>query len=406
MESFSYKVITAEGKEKKGSIEAASKAEAIKLLKAEGNVPLKVDQQGMLDKDINLFPGLGGGKKVKTRDLSVFCRQFSSILKAGVNVIGALQMLSEQTENKTLRFALKNVQSNVEKGENLADAMRPETKAFPPLLINMMAAGESSGSLEISIERMAVQFEKDAKLKGMVKKAMMYPIVLCSVAIGVVIVMMGFVIPNFMKMFADMGTDMPAFTLAVIAISDFITQKYYLIIGLLVILIVSYKMYAKTDNGRHMIDGMKLKIPVIGTLITKTACARFSRTFGTLLTAGMPVMQALDITANTMDNILFKDALIKAKGGVSLGLDLSSQLKASGLFPSMVVHMTKIGEETGNLEEMLTNVANYYDEEVEITTQQVTALMEPAIILVMALVVGALILAMYGPMIKLYDTLG
>jgi len=405
METFSYTAVAATGKEKRGSIEAENRDEAARQLKTDGYTPIIIKSQTFLDKDLNLSFGMGV-KKVKTRDLSVFCRQFSSILKAGVSVISALDMLSEQTENKTLRQALKNVQSNVEKGENLADAMRLEVNVFPPLLINMISAGESSGSLEISIERMAVQFEKDAKLKGMVKKAMMYPMVLCFVAVGVVIVMMAFVIPSFMTMFDNMEESMPPFTQFVIDMSNFITHKWYILIAIIVAVVFGYSTYSKTDNGLHTIASIKLKIPVFGTLVTKTACARFSRTFGTLLAAGMPMIEALDITAKTMDNVKFKEALIKVKSGVGLGLSLSTQLRATNLFPSMVIHMTNIGEETGNLEEMLGNIANYYDEEVEITTQQVTALMEPMIILVMAAVVGGLIMAIYSPMIKLYDTLG
>lgn len=405
METFSYSAVTGTGKEKKGTIEADSRDDAARQLKNDGFIPISIKAQNFLDKDINFSFGFGA-KKVKTRDLSVFCRQFSSILKAGVSVISALEMLSDQTENKTLKQALKNVQSNVEKGENLADAMKSQGNVFPSLLINMISAGEASGSLEISIERMAVQFEKDAKLKGLVQKAMIYPIVLCCVAIGVVIVMMAFVIPSFTKMFADMGTDMPAFTQFVINMSDFITSKWYILVIIIVAVVAAYQSYAKTDVGSHTIASIKLKIPVFGTLITKTASARFSRTFGTLLVAGMPMIDALDITAKTMDNVMFKDALMKVKSGVGLGLSLSTQLRATNMFPSMVIHMVSIGEETGNLEEMLNNVANYYDEEVEITTQQVTALMEPLIILVMAVVVGGLIMAIYSPMIKLYDTLG
>ena len=405
MEMFSYNAVSAAGKEKKGSIEAENRDDVARQLKTDGYTPITIKSQTFLDKDLKLSFGLGI-KKVNTRDLSVFCRQFSSIIKAGVSVIGALDMLSEQTENKSLKQALKNVQSNVEKGENLADAMRLEVNVFPPLLINMISAGESSGSLEISIERMAVQFEKDAKLKGMVKKAMMYPMVLCFVAVGVVIVMMAVVIPSFMKMFDDMEQSMPPFTQFIINMSNFITQKWYILITIVAAVVFGYSTYKKTDNGLHTIAAIKLKIPVFGTLVTKTACARFSRTFGTLLAAGMPMIDALDITARTMDNVKFKDALIKVKSGVGLGLSLSSQLHVSNLFPSMVIHMTNIGEETGNLEEMLTNVANYYDEEVEITTEQVTALMEPMIILVMAGIVGALIMAIYSPMIQLYNTLG
>jgi len=405
METFSYNAVSVTGKEKKGSVEAENKEAVARQLKTDGYTPITIKTQTFLDKDINFSFGLGV-KKVKTRDLSVFCRQFSSILKAGVSVISALEMLSEQTENKSLRQALKNVQSNVEKGENLADAMRLEADVFPSLLINMISAGELSGSLEMSIERMAVQFEKDTKLKGMVKKAMMYPMVLCIVAIGVVIVMMAFVIPSFMAMFDDIGTKMPPFTQFVIDMSNFITHRWYILIAIIVAVIVGYNTYVKTENGLHTIASIKLKLPVFGTLVTKTACARFARTFGTLLVAGMPMIDALDITAKTMDNVIFKDALMKVKSGIGLGLSLSTQLRATNLFPAMVIHMTNIGEETGNLEEMLNNIANYYDEEVEITTQQVTALMEPMIILVMAVVVGALIMAIYSPMIQLYSTLG
>lgn len=405
METFSYSVVTDTGREKKGSIEAENRDDAARQLKNDGFIPISIKSQNFLDKDINLSFGLRK-RKVKTRDLSVFCRQFSSILKAGISVISALEMLSDQTENKVLRQALKNVQSNVEKGENLADAMRIEGNVFPPLLISMIKAGESSGSLEVSVERMAVQFEKDDKLKGMVKKAMIYPIVLCCVAVGVVIVMMAFVIPSFTAMFKDMGTSMPAFTQFVIDMSNFITGKWYIIVIIVAAIVFGYKSYAGTDIGNHRIASLKLKVPVFGSLITKTASARFSRTFGTLLIAGMPMIDALDISADTMDNVMFKDALIKVKSGVALGLSLSTQLRATNMFPPMVVHMTNIGEETGNLEEMLNNVANYYDEEVEITTQQVTALMEPMIILVMAVVVGSLIMAIYSPMIKLYNTLG
>ena len=404
METFSYKAVNESGKEIKGSISAETRDDAAKELKSQGFIPISITVQSLLDKDINF--SFATKKKVGTRDLSVFCRQFASILRAGVSVISALDMLSEQTENKTLRQSLKNVQSGVEKGDTLANAMKQEQTAFPPLLINMIAAGEASGSLEIAIDRMAVQFEKDAKIKGMVKKAMMYPIVLCFVAIGVVAVMLIYVIPSFMSMFEDLDTDMPAFTQAVINLSDFMQANWLFILIAIAMIVFAYKMYAKTDGGMHLIAKLKLKIPVFGTLVQKTACARYSRTLSTLLTAGMPMMDALEITANTMENVIYKDALMIVKSGVGLGLELSNQLRATELFPAMVVHMTNIGEETGNLEEMLTNVANYYDEEVEITTQQVTALMEPVIILVMAGVVGALIVAIYSPMITLYDTLG
>lgn len=404
METFSYTAVGADGKEKKGSIVAETREDAARSLKDQGLLPMSIGKQSALDKDINF--SFGKKKGVKVRDLSVFCRQFSSIIKAGVNVINALSMMSEQTENKKLKAAIKNVQSNVEKGETLSSAMRSEGDIFPSLLISMVAAGEASGSLETAIERMAIQFEKDAKISGMVKKAMIYPIILIVVMIGVVIAMMMFVIPNFMDMFEGLDAEMPFMTVMVINMSNFILDKWWLLILIVVGIVFAYKSYYKTDAGRHVIDRIKIKIPVFGVLAVKTACARFSRIMSTLLSAGMPMISAIEIAAGTMDNVLFRDALQKVRSGVALGMGFSQQIGVTRLFPAMLVHMVGIGEETGNIEDMLTNVANYYDEEVELATQSVTALMEPMIIIVMAVVVGALVLAIYQPMITLYSTLG
>lgn len=403
METFSYTAVGADGKEKKGTVIAETREDAARSLKDQGLLPMSIGKQSALDKDINFSFGKKG---VKVRDLSVFCRQFSSIIKAGVNVINALSMMSEQTENKKLKAAIKNVQSNVEKGETLSSAMRSEGDIFPSLLVSMVAAGEASGSLETAIERMAIQFEKDAKISGMVKKAMIYPIILIVVMIGVVIAMMMFVIPNFMDMFEGLDAEMPFMTVMVINMSNFILDRWWLLILIVAGIVFAYKSYYKTDAGRHVIDRIKIKIPVFGVLTVKTACARFSRIMSTLLSAGMPMISAIEIAAGTMDNVLFRDALQKVRSGVALGMGFSQQIGVTRLFPAMLVHMVGIGEETGNIEDMLTNVANYYDEEVELATQSVTALMEPMIIIVMAVVVGALVLAIYQPMITLYSTLG
>ena len=403
MESFSYKAVSAAGKDVKGSVEAESREEAARKIKEQGLVPVSIGKQGALDKDVNI--PIFKGKKIPARDMSVFCRQFASILKAGVSVINALEMLAEQTENKKLKEAIVNTQSNVEKGENLSDSMR-QNDAFPSILIDMVRAGEASGSLENSLTRMAIQFEKDAKLNGIVKKAMMYPIVLICVMIGVVIVMLTFVIPSFMTMFEDLDSELPVTTKAIIAMSNSLKNYWYIYIIVVVGIVVGIQMYKRTDNGKHNLDKLKLKIPVFGVLQTKSACASFARTMSTLLQAGMPMIDALEISASTMKNVLFYDGLEKVKNGVSLGLPLSNQLKATGLFPAMVVHMVGIGEETGNVEEMLTNSATYYEEEVEVQTQTLTSLMEPVIIVLMAFVVVLLIMAIYQPMIQLYNTLG
>lgn len=403
METFSYKAVDASGKDVKGAVEAESRDEAARKIKEQGFTPVSIGKQGTLDKDVNV--SFLGKKKIPARDMSVFCRQFASILKAGVSVINALEMLSEQTENKKLQEAIKRTQDSVEKGETLSDSMK-QNEEFPSILVDMVKAGEASGSLENSLTRMAIQFEKDAKLKGVVKKAMMYPIVLLCVMVGVIIVMLTFVIPSFMTMFEDLDSELPVTTKAILAMSNSLKHYWFIYILVIVGIVVGLQLYKRTDAGRHNLDKLKLKIPVFGLLQTKSACASFARTMSTLLQAGMPMIDALEISASTMKNVLFYDGLEKVKNGVSLGLPLSNQLKATGLFPPMVVHMVGIGEETGNVEEMLTNSAVYYEEEVEVQTQTLTSLMEPIIIVLMALVVVMLILAIYQPMIQLYNTLG
>lgn len=403
MAQFSYEAVGLDGKTKKGNIEADSLEKARSLLRNDGLTVIKIGEASVLNRDININIGT---KKLKPRDLSVFCRQFLSILKAGVSMISALEMLTDQTENKTLKEALKSVKDNVEKGDTLSVAMKKQDGLFPPILLNMIAAGESSGSLEVSLERMSVHFEKDARIKGMVKKAFMYPIVLIFVMIAVVVVMLTFVIPQFKSMFDDLGSDLPAFTKAALALSDSLQNTWYIWLIGIAVLILAYKLYVRTPNGSRVVAALKLKIPVFGSLSVKTACARFSRTLSTLMASGMPLIDSINICAKVLDNVLYKDALVETSIQVERGVSLTTPLEKSGLFPNMVIHMISIGEETGSMEEMLTNVADYYDEEVEMTTQQATALMEPIIIIIMALVVCALIAVIYGPMVQLYSDLG
>lgn len=403
MAQFSYEAVGLDGKTKKGNIEADSLEKARSLLRNDGLTVVKIGEASVLNRDINISIGR---KKLKPRDLSVFCRQFLSILKAGVSMIAALDMLTDQTENKALREALKSVKDNVEKGDTLSVAMKKQDGLFPPILLNMVAAGESSGSLEVSLERMSVHFEKDARIKGMVKKAFMYPIVLIFVMIAVVVVMLTFVIPQFKTMFDDLGSDLPGFTKAALALSESLQQTWYIWLIGIAIVILAYKLYVRTPNGSRVVAALKMKIPVFGSLSVKTACARFSRTLATLMASGMPLIDSINICAKVLDNVLYKDALVETAKQVERGVSLTTPLEKSGLFPNMVIHMISIGEETGSMEDMLSNVADYYDEEVEMTTQQATALMEPIIIIMMALVVCALIAVIYGPMVQLYSDLG
>lgn len=401
MPGFTYVAVDKRGKEKKGSIEADNKEKVADILKNDGLIPVSVKEQGALNKDIDFSIG----KKVKPRDLSVFCRQFVSITQAGVPMKEALQMLSEQTENKWLKRAISEVLLSVEKGNTLADSMRGQSDIFPPMLINMVEAGENSGSLEMAFSRMAVQFEKEAKLKATIRKATIYPIILIIAAIGVVAVMLLFVIPIFIDMFADLDVEMPGITMWVMNTSEWMTEHWYMILGLIILVIVAYKMIYKTEQGRLAIDRVKMKMPLFGKLTVKTACAQFARTMSTLLSSGISTIDALETVSKIVNNIHYTNALLKAREEVMKGIPLSEPLTASKIFPPMVCHMTGIGEETGNIEDMLEKLADYYDEEVEMTTQSVLAAMEPLIIVFMAVVVGTLVIAVVSPIGAMYSGL-
>ena len=401
MPGFSYVAVDKRGKEKRGSLEAETRERALEQLKAEGLIPVSVREQGALNKEIDFSIG----KKVKPRDLSVFCRQFVSITQAGVPMKEALQMLSEQTENKWLKRAISEVLLNVEKGNTLADSMRSQPDIFPPMLVNMVEAGEQSGSLEMAFSRMAVHFEKEAKLKATIKKATIYPIILVIAAIGVIAVMLLFVIPIFIDMFADLDIEMPAITMFVMNSSKWMTSHWYVVLAIIVGVVVAYKLIYKTTQGRLTIDRIKMKMPLFGKLTVKTACSQFARTMSTLLMSGISTIDALETTSKIVNNIHYTNAMLKAREEVMKGIPLSEPLEASGIFPPMVYHMTGIGEETGNVEEMLEKMAEYYDEEVEMTTQSVLAAMEPIIILFMALIIGTLVIAVISPIASMYNGL-
>lgn len=401
MPGFSYVAVDKRGKEKRGNIEAENRDKVADILKNDGLIPVSIKEQGLLNKEIDFSIG----KIVKPRDLSVFCRQFVSITQAGVPMKEALQMLAEQTENKWLKRAVSEVLTSVEKGNTLADSMRGESDIFPPMLVNMVEAGESSGSLEMAFSRMAVHFEKEAKLKATIKKATIYPIILIIAAIGVIAVMLLFVIPIFIDMFADLDIEMPAITMWVMNTSKWTTAHWYIILAVIVVLIVAYKLIYRTEQGRLVIDEIKMKMPLFGKLTVKTACAQFARTMSTLLTSGISTIDALETVSKVVNNIHYTNAMLKAREEVMKGIPLSEPLQESGIFPPMVYHMTGIGEETGNIEEMLEKLADYYDEEVEMTTQSVLAAMEPLIIVFMALIIGTLVIAVISPIATMYEGL-
>ena len=401
MAAYGYEALNSAGKEIKGSVEADNIEAARQALKKQGIQVISIKPQSALTKDINIK--VGGYPK--PRDMSVFCRQFVSMTKAGVTISEALKMLTEQTENDRLRAAAEGVRVSVEKGETLASSLAMYPKIFPSLMVHMVEAGEASGSLDVALERMATQFEKSAKTSAMVKKAMIYPVAVCIVALAVVVVMLVVVIPNYATMFESLGTDLPALTKAVQAASNFIITKWFILVPAIIAIVVLIKMFAETDTGIHFFDKLKLSIPAYKNLEVKTASAQMARTLSTLMAAGVPLVDAVEIVSNVMPNVYFKEALQDCKNEIIIGQPLSKPLEQCGLFPPMVYHMTRIGEETGATEEMLAKQADYYEEEVEAAVASFMAAMEPVIIIVLAAIVLVLVGACLMPMMTMYETL-
>lgn len=399
MGSFSYIAFDKNGKKKKGVMEAIDETKVMYSLRIAGYIPIQVMEQNLLTRDLNI----SFNKFVSERELGIFCRQFGGILASGVSVTTALHMLEKQTEKKAFRMVIKQVYGDVERGETVADAMRRHGKIFPPILINMIEAGEKSGSLENSLQRSALHFEKDARLKWLMRRAMIYPCIVTCVAVIVIIIILAKVIPQFFIMFDQMDVKMPVPTQIVINMSNFIKVYWYIILaGFLAILIGVHELKS-LPNVRRYLDKISLRIPIFGKLIKKNACAQFSRTLSSLLRTGISLMEALDIVARTISNVIIKEAILEARLEVERGVPLSLPLKDSGFFPPMIYHMIGIGEETGNLEEILESVAEYYEEEVEMATQSVSVVIEPLIIVFLAIIVGFLVISIILPMYSLYN---
>lgn len=397
MAQYNYKAIGADGKAKKGSIEASDRERAMDKLKSEGMSVTEMTEAG--DKvQISLLK-----KKVKNRDLSILCKQMVSILNAGVTVIVALEMLSEQMDNKTLKTALVEAKAYVEKGGTLSDAMRLNPDVFPQMMVNMVSAGEATGSLETSFERLAVHFEKADAVAGKVKGALTYPIMVLIIAVLVIIVVMVAVIPTFVDMFAEMGTALPLPTRIMMAGSDFILHKWWLLIIIIAAIVFVIKAFAATPAGQLFFAKIAINAPIFSDLVIKQNASQFSRTLSTLMGAGVPMLDSIEMVAKMMNNKIFRDGLMETKTQVAKGIPLSKPLKDMEVFPTMLVQMVKIGEETGNIEDMMDKVADLYDREVDLATDALTAAMEPLTMIVMAGIVGMIVAAVYGPILSMYD---
>lgn len=397
MPAFSYTAINVTGKPIRGSIEAATMEMAKLSLRGVGYTVVEIKRPGLLERDINI-PIFG---KPSSKDMAVFCRQFVSILRAGVPLASVLSMLGQQTENKRLAAAIREIQADVEKGETLAGAMRRQGKIFPPMMSNMVAAGEDSGNLEDSFRQMETYFDKARRTKGAVGKAMIYPCILLVVMIAVLIVMMTKIIPSFLETFTQMDVELPFLTQCVMAVSDWFVAWWWLLVGTLVALVVGGIMFNRTSRGRHFFGLIARKAPVFGRLTVRSACATMTRTLSLLLGSGLTLLESLDLTAGNMTNIWFEDALHTVSGLISQGWPLAVSLRDTGMFPAMVINLVSVGEEAGDLQGSLSKVADYYDEEVQEATDRLLALMEPAVILLMAVFVVIIVLSIFLPMLSM-----
>ena len=397
MPGFNYTAINRNGKRVRSSLDASSIETAKSSLRGAGYTILDIKEQTTLNRDIEI-PFLGNPK---AKDMAVFCRQFVSILRAGVSVASVLSMLGQQTGNKKLRAAIREMQADVEKGESLASSMRRHPKIFPAILVNMVSAGEASGNLEESFRQMELYFERSKRTKSKVTSAMIYPCVLIVVMIVVLIVMMTKIIPNFLKTFEDMDAELPKITLGVMAVCDWFKVWWWVPLLVLAALIVGGVLFHRTNKGKHFFGWLARKTPVVGNLTVKTACATFCRTMEVLIGSGLTLTDSMDLAASNMGNIYYLEAIRDARALVAEGTPLRESLVRTGIFPPMVSNLVGVGEETGDLQSMMGKVADYYDEEVEEATKKLLNLMEPAIIIFMAVFVVIIVLAIYLPMINM-----
>ncbi len=403
MEAFKYAGKTSSGGVKKGVIEAASKDEAVGILRQQGIRATSVKPK---PKDIEIkIPGLGG--RVKETEIVIFTRQFATMIDAGLPLVQCLEILSSQTENKTFAKVIGAVKQDVEAGSTYADALRKHPNIFTPLYVNMVEAGEVGGILDTILNRLAGYIEKAVKLKKKVKSAMVYPAVVLSVAIIVVGIIMIFVIPVFQKMFSGFGGELPAATQLVIAISDFLKSNIiYLMVGIFVFIIAFGQTYKRYEPFKKAVHIILLRLPVIGPLIRKVAVAKFTRTLGTLISSGVPILDGLEIVARTANNKVIEEAVMKTRDSIREGKTIAEPLSETNVFPPMVVQMIGVGEQTGALDAMLSKIADFYDDEVDNAVAALTSMLEPMMMVFLGGTVGFLVVAMYLPVFKMASMVG
>lgn len=398
MAIFLYRVKTRGGRTLKGEMDAPSADVVEAALRRKGYQEIKVKPK---PKDLLEGTFLEGG--VSDRDMVVFSRQFATMINAGVPILQSLQILSEQTENPKLRRRLYSIRADIEGGSSLFDALKKYPDIFDSLYTNMVNAGEAGGILDQVLLRLADYIEKAAKLKAKIKGAMIYPAVVVTVAIAVIAVILIFVIPTFKTMFESMGGSLPAPTVFVINLSNFVVNNFLLLLGGAVAAFVAFKLFYRWEKGQILVDRWVLFLPVFGPLLRKAAVAKFSRTLSTMVSSGVPILNTLDIVSKTSGNKTVELGVLDARKSIAEGQTLAEPLEETGVFPPMVIHMISIGEATGALDTMLGKIADFYDDEVDVAVESLTSLIEPVMIVFLGVVVGGLVISMYLPIFSIAD---
>ena len=403
MEVYVWEGRTRKGTIERGEMEAANEASVRSQLRRQQIMAIKIQTK---PKDV--FQSLSFLKRrgVKEKEIVVFTRQFATMIDAGLPLVQCLEILSSQQTNKTFKEILLKVKGDVEAGSTFAEALKKHPRVFNELFCNLVAAGEAGGILDTILNRLATYIEKTMNLKKKIKGAMVYPSVVLVVALGVVVLLLTFVIPIFQKMFTDMGATLPPFTQLIINLSEFLRHFWPLIAFLLFGLALVFRYYYKTEKGREVVDGNILKLPIFGSLIKKVAIAKFTRTLGTMLSSGVPILEGLEIVARTSGNRVIEKAVLKTRASIGEGKTVAEPLGASGIFPPMVVQMISVGESTGALDSMLGKIADFYDDEVDAAVAALTSLLEPLLMVFMGSAIGALVIAMYLPIFQMAAVLG
>jgi type IV pilus assembly protein PilC len=399
MPTFVYSARSITGEIQSGELDLPTKDEVVGFLRKQRLVPMTVRTK---PKELSFSFGTG----IKTREVVIFTRQFATMINAGLPLVQSLTILAEQTENERFKVIITQVLNDIQAGQTLADSMRRHPKVFTDLYVNMVAAGEAGGILDTILLRLSTFLEKNDALIRKIKGAMTYPAVMLMVVLGATTILLWKVVPVFATIFTDAGMALPMPTMVVLSISEFLQSYIHFLFMGVIALVFAIKKYYGTKDGNLRIDRILLRMPVLGPLIRKSAVSRFTRTLGTLISSGVSILDGLEITARTAGNRVVHDAVMKSRASIAGGATISDPLRASGVFPPMVVQMINVGEQTGGLDDMLSKIADFYDDEVDAAVSALTSVLEPIMIVVMGVVIGGMVVAMYLPMFDMIQTVG